>query len=371
MAGIPHVTAMRTISLFGLSDVKVQFTYDFTYDEAEQRVINRLSPAAAAAQRRAAADLADQPDRRDLPLPRGRAARLFGHRPEDPRRTGCWSAASRRCPASSTSPAGAARPRPTRSTIDQRQADRLRPDAAAGAAGAEQQQHQCRRPDGQFRPAGRGRARRRPDPLDRRHPQHHADVDQRRAGAGRATSRRSGRPPAAPGHRRPGRRRRHRPGHRADAPRRRRACRPSSAVEAEVDKINSSGILPPGVHIETIYDRSDLINVTTHTVLHNMVVGIVLIFLVQWVFLGNLRSALIVAATIPFALFFAIGLMLLRGRIGQPAVGRRDRLRPDRRCHRDHGGEHLPPPGASARRASRRRSGHACTQHGAARQVRA
>ena len=43
MAGIPHVTAIRSISLFGLSDVKVQFTYDFTYDEAEQRVINRLS----------------------------------------------------------------------------------------------------------------------------------------------------------------------------------------------------------------------------------------------------------------------------------------------------------------------------------------
>ncbi len=43
MAGIPHVTAVRTISLFGLSDVKVQFTYDFTYQEAEQWVINRLS----------------------------------------------------------------------------------------------------------------------------------------------------------------------------------------------------------------------------------------------------------------------------------------------------------------------------------------
>src|SRR5580704_12119025 len=43
MAGIPHITAIRTISLFGLSDVKVQFTYDFTYDEAQQWVINRLS----------------------------------------------------------------------------------------------------------------------------------------------------------------------------------------------------------------------------------------------------------------------------------------------------------------------------------------
>src|SRR6202521_5851899 len=42
MAGIPHVTTVRTISLFGLSDVKVQFTYDFTYEQAEQWVINRL-----------------------------------------------------------------------------------------------------------------------------------------------------------------------------------------------------------------------------------------------------------------------------------------------------------------------------------------
>jgi cobalt-zinc-cadmium resistance protein CzcA len=43
MAGIPHVTRVRTISLFGLSDLKIQFTYDFTYDEAQQWVINRLS----------------------------------------------------------------------------------------------------------------------------------------------------------------------------------------------------------------------------------------------------------------------------------------------------------------------------------------
>src|SRR6516164_257747 len=47
MAGIPNVTAVRTISLFGLSDVKVQFTYAFTYDEAQQWVINRLSQLAA------------------------------------------------------------------------------------------------------------------------------------------------------------------------------------------------------------------------------------------------------------------------------------------------------------------------------------
>ena len=84
-------------------------------------------------------------------------------------------------------------------------------------------------------------------------------------------------------------------------------------VEAEVAKINSSNILPPGVQIQRIYDRSDLINLTTRTVLHNMIVGIVLIFFVQWLFLGNLRSALIVAATIPFALFFAITMLVLRG----------------------------------------------------------
>jgi cobalt-zinc-cadmium resistance protein CzcA len=85
------------------------------------------------------------------------------------------------------------------------------------------------------------------------------------------------------------------------------------AVEAEVARINSSDVLPPGVRIERIYDRSDLINVTTSTVLHNMVYGIVLIFFVQWLFLGNLRSAIIVSATIPFALFFAITMLVLRG----------------------------------------------------------
>ena len=65
--------------------------------------------------------------------------------------------------------------------------------------------------------------------------------------------------------------------------------------------------------IERIYDRKDLIDITTHTVLHNMVVGIILIVLLQWVFLGDLRSALIVGATIPFALFFAVIILVLRG----------------------------------------------------------
>src|ERR1051325_10794146 len=84
-------------------------------------------------------------------------------------------------------------------------------------------------------------------------------------------------------------------------------------VEREVERINGSNILPPGVRIERIYDRKDLIDITTRTVLHNMAFGIALIFLLQWLFLGNLRSAVIVGATIPFALAFAVGLMVLRG----------------------------------------------------------
>jgi heavy metal efflux system protein len=84
-------------------------------------------------------------------------------------------------------------------------------------------------------------------------------------------------------------------------------------VEQEVARINAGDILPPGVQIERIYDRKELIDITTRTVLHNMVLGIGLVFLLQWIFLGNLRSAIIVGTTIPFALFFAIGILVLRG----------------------------------------------------------
>src|SRR5258708_7252601 len=84
-------------------------------------------------------------------------------------------------------------------------------------------------------------------------------------------------------------------------------------VEQLVESINNSTILPPGVRIERIYDRKDLIETTTHTVLENMVVAIALTVLLQWIFLGDLRSALIVGATIPFALFFAVIILVLRG----------------------------------------------------------
>jgi cobalt-zinc-cadmium resistance protein CzcA len=84
-------------------------------------------------------------------------------------------------------------------------------------------------------------------------------------------------------------------------------------VRAAIERINSDGSLPPGVKIEPFYDRGDLVAVTVRTVMHNMLFGIALIFLIQWVFLGNLRCALIVSATIPVALFLAVIITVLRG----------------------------------------------------------
>lgn len=84
-------------------------------------------------------------------------------------------------------------------------------------------------------------------------------------------------------------------------------------VQAEVARINAGGVLPPGVTIERIYDRKELIDLTTATVLKSTLFGIGLIFIVQWMFLGNFRSAVVVAATIPFALAFAVVLMVSRG----------------------------------------------------------
>jgi len=84
-------------------------------------------------------------------------------------------------------------------------------------------------------------------------------------------------------------------------------------VKAEIEAMNHDGSLPPGVRIVPYYDRSSLIAVTTHTVSHNLIFGCLLIFLIQWVFLGNLRSAIIVAMSIPFALFFAVILLVIQG----------------------------------------------------------
>ncbi|MBV8605498.1 MAG: efflux RND transporter permease subunit [Pelomonas sp.] len=84
-------------------------------------------------------------------------------------------------------------------------------------------------------------------------------------------------------------------------------------VQAEVDLMNRDGTLPPGVKIVPYYDRSALVHLTTHTVFHNLAFGCLLVFLIQWLFLGNLRTAIIVGVNIPFALMFSIIVLVLRG----------------------------------------------------------
>ena len=84
-------------------------------------------------------------------------------------------------------------------------------------------------------------------------------------------------------------------------------------VREAVQKINTDGTLPPGVQIVPFYDRGDLVAITVRTVLHNMLFGVLLIFFIQWLFLGTFRSALIVAATIPVALLLAVMITVLRG----------------------------------------------------------
>ncbi len=75
-------------------------------------------------------------------------------------------------------------------------------------------------------------------------------------------------------------------------------------IHAKVKELNER-ILPPGVKVVPFLDRSDLLHLTTHTVLHNLTEGIILVSVILFLFLGNLRGALIVALTIPFSLLFA------------------------------------------------------------------
>jgi heavy metal efflux system protein len=75
-------------------------------------------------------------------------------------------------------------------------------------------------------------------------------------------------------------------------------------IHAKVDELNNH-FLPPGVKIVPFLDRSDLLKFTTHTVMHNLTEGIILVVIILFFFLGNIRAALIVSITIPFALLFA------------------------------------------------------------------
>jgi cobalt-zinc-cadmium resistance protein CzcA len=84
-------------------------------------------------------------------------------------------------------------------------------------------------------------------------------------------------------------------------------------IKEAVAAMNVDGSLPPGVKLVPYYDRTSLVKITTHTVLHNLILGCLLVFLIQWIFLGDLRSAIIVGVNIPFALFFSIIILVLQG----------------------------------------------------------
>ncbi|MGD0567942.1 MAG: CusA/CzcA family heavy metal efflux RND transporter [Candidatus Sulfotelmatobacter sp.] len=75
-------------------------------------------------------------------------------------------------------------------------------------------------------------------------------------------------------------------------------------IHKKVEELNDH-ILPPGVKIVPFIDRSELVHFTSHTVIHNLTEGMILVSIILFLFLGNIRGALIVAATIPFSLLFA------------------------------------------------------------------
>src|ERR1039457_5702651 len=81
------------------------------------------------------------------------------------------------------------------------------------------------------------------------------------------------------------------------------------AIHKKVDELNGdehhNGLLPPGVKVVPMLDRSDLLRFTTHTVMHNLAEGMILVTVILFFFLGNARAAFIVALTIPFSLLFA------------------------------------------------------------------
>jgi cobalt-zinc-cadmium resistance protein CzcA len=311
MTGIPHVTAVRTISLFGLSDVKIQFTYDFTYDEAQQWVINRLSQLAPFPN---GATPLISPDSPVGEIYRYRVTGPPGYSVTDLKTVEDWILERRfkAVPGVIDVTGWGGKTKTYDITVD---LDRLIAYGLTLPQVLQALNNSNINVGGETVNIGAQSAIVRGVGLIQ-------SMDQIQGTMIAATNgvpvRISDIATVTVGHL---------PrlgiaGQDGDDDiiegiilmRRGEQSTPTiRRVETEVAKINGSGILPPGMRMERIYDRSDLIRVTTATVLHNMVAGILLIFLVQWLFLGNLRCAIIVAATIPFALFFAITILVLRG----------------------------------------------------------
>lgn len=311
MAGIPHVTTIRTISLFGLSDVKLQFTYDFTYEQAEQWVVNRLSqlpalPNGALPQISPWSPIGE--------IYRYRVTGPTGYSVTDLKTIQDWILERRfkAVPGVIDVNGWGGKTKSYDITVD---LDRLTHYGLPLSQVLQVVANSNNNVGGQTVTFGSQAAVVRGVGLI------HSMSDMRNT----MLASNNGTPvllgdvaQVSVGHQ---------PrlgiaGQDDDDDvvegivlmRRGEKSLPTlEHVKAEVENVNASGILPPGVRIDRIYDRTELIGVTTRTVLHNTLAGILLIFCVQWMFLGNLRSALIVATTIPFALFFAVTILVVRG----------------------------------------------------------
>ena len=88
----------------------------------------------------------------------------------------------------------------------------------------------------------------------------------------------------------------------------------SMAVLKKIEDLNNGGLLPKGMKIVTFNRRTELVNVTTHNVVHNLVVGMGLVILILFIFLGDITSAGIVALMIPLALLFSVTVLYLQGK---------------------------------------------------------
>ncbi len=120
-------------------------------------------------------------------------------------------------------------------------------------------------------------------------------------------------------------------------------------VEAMTKDLNEH-VLPPDVKIKPFYDRQGLIQETTRTVEANLLRGMLLVLVILGLFLFSVRTALIVAVTIPFALLFSFICLDLAAHSGKPALDRRHRFRHHRGRRGGDGGEHLPRTGGARRR---------------------
>jgi len=311
LSGIPHVTAIRTISLFGLSDVAVQFTYDFTYEEAEQRVINRLSRLDSLPNGVTPAISSDSPIGE---IYRYRIVGPPGYSLTDLKTIEDWIVERRlrAVPGIIDVTGWGGKTKTYEVAVD---LDRLLQYAVTLPQVLQALNNSNNNVGGQTVNFGAQSAIVRGVGLIH-------SIDQ--IGDTLVTLN-NGAPlrirdvaTVSVGHQ-------PRLGiagqdddddivagivlmHRGE-----QSLPTIRRVAAEIERINSSNLLPPGVRIVPLYDQGGLVATTTDTVLHNMLFGIVLIFFVQWIFLGDLRSAIVVGATIPFALFFAVAILVVRG----------------------------------------------------------